>query len=142
MRVELRGQPVSFVSNPARSLGLSTSVLHGLRASRFSGATLFLPMDLAELSRRDLARLIMRWRSARRRVTARRLGDRSATPLILPRRLYPRARGIVGDIGLREFLAGLPAECRTLVELPSAARDIDTLAQLSAARRRAQHLKS
>jgi hypothetical protein len=36
----------------------------------------------------------------------------------------------------------LPTEQRTLVELPSAACDIDTPAQLSAARRRAQHLKS
>ena len=88
MRVELRGQQVTFVSNPARSLGLSTSVIHGLRAARYSGATLFLPMDFAELSGRDVARLIKRWHSAKRRVTATRLGDRPATPLILPRGLY------------------------------------------------------
>jgi molybdenum cofactor cytidylyltransferase len=137
IRVELRGQPVSFIANPERSLGLSTSVVRGLRAARTSGATLLLPMDLAELKPREVARLIMRWCTAKRRVTARRLGDRSSTPLILPRWLYPRARGIIGDVGLRELLAGMPTECRTLVELPSATRDVDTPEELSAARRRA-----
>jgi molybdenum cofactor cytidylyltransferase len=139
MRVELRGQPVCFIANPERSHGLSTSVVRGLRAARCSGATLLLPMDLAELKPRDIARLIRRWCTAKRRVTARRLGERSSTPLILPRWLYPRAREIIGDVGLRELLAGLPSECRTLVELPSAARDVDTPEELRAARRRACH---
>jgi molybdenum cofactor cytidylyltransferase len=142
IRVELRGLPVFFVDNPQRSLGLSTSVVRGLRAARFSGAALLLPMDLAELNPRDIARLIMRWCTAKRRVTARRLGDRPSTPLILPRWLYPRAREIIGDVGLRTLLAGLPTPHRTLLELPSAVRDIDTPEELGAARRRAGHRRS
>ena len=138
MRVELRGQHVTLVANPARALGLSTSVLRGLRVARFSGATLLLPMDLAELASRDISRLLSRWRSAQRRVTARRLGGRSSTPLILPRWLYPRVAGLAGDVGLRELLAALPADCRTLVDLPSAVRDVDTPQQLAAARRGAR----
>lgn len=137
MRAELRRQRVSFVANPERSLGLSTSVLRGLRAARFSGATLLLPMDLAELHAQDIARLVKRWCANRRRLTARRLAGRSSTPLILPRWLYQRTRGIAGDVGLRELLAELPAERRTLVELPSAGRDVDTPAELGAVRLRA-----
>jgi molybdenum cofactor cytidylyltransferase len=134
IRAELRGQRVSFVTNPKHSLGLSTSVVRGLRAARFGEATLLLPIDLAELKARDIARLIARWRRAKRRVTARRLVDRVSVPLILPHWLYPRACAIVGDVGLRELLAGLPAEHRSLIELPSAARDVDTPEELSAAR--------
>jgi molybdenum cofactor cytidylyltransferase len=134
MRVELRGLPVCFVANRQRSFGLSTSVVRGLWTARFSGATLMLPMDLADFNARDVERLIVRWRTATRRVTARRLGDRASTPLILPRWLYQRARGIVGDIGLRELLAGLPREHRILIDLPSAARDVDTPEELAAAR--------
>jgi molybdenum cofactor cytidylyltransferase len=137
MRVELRGQPVCFVNNSKRSFGLSTSIGRGLWTARFSGATLLLPMDLPELDPRDIVRLTTRWCTAKRRVTARRLGDRSSTPLILPRWLYPRARAITGDTGLRALLSELPTEHRTLLQLPSAARDVDTPAELDAARRRA-----
>jgi molybdenum cofactor cytidylyltransferase len=136
MRAELQGQRVSLVANPKRSLGLSTSVVCGLRAARFSAATLLLPMDLVDLNARDISRLIARWRRARRRVIARRLDDRASTPVILPRWLYPRACAIVGDVGLRELLAGLPGEHRVLIELPSAAIDIDTPEELTAARLR------
>ena len=137
MRIELRGRSILFVANPARALGLATSVISGVRASRFSGAVLMLPMDLAELDPRDLERLISRWRGARRRVVARRVDERAAVPLVLPRTLYPRVREITGDMGLRNLLAKLSANSLALVDLPSAERDVDTPQELSAARRKA-----
>jgi CTP:molybdopterin cytidylyltransferase MocA len=139
MSVELRGLPVRLVANPARAFGLSSSVIRALQASRFSAATLLLPVDLAELAPHDIARLISRWRSAQRRLTARRIGDRLSTPLILPRSLYARAREITGDVGLRDLLAGSHIEDRTLVELPSAERDADTPHDLQDARRSARY---
>jgi CTP:molybdopterin cytidylyltransferase MocA len=57
-------------------------------------------------------------------------------PLILPRRLYPRALAVTGDVGLRELVNGLPAKERVLVDLPSAALDVDTPQDLRAARLR------
>jgi molybdenum cofactor cytidylyltransferase len=135
MRVELRRSSILFVANPARALGLATSVIRGVRASRCSGAVLLLPMDLAELNARDLWRLISRWRGARRRVVARRVYERASVPLILPRMLYPRVREIAGDVGLRNLLAELPANRRTLIDLPSAERDVDTPQELGDARR-------
>src|SRR5271155_3653345 len=137
MRIELRGRSILFVANPARALGLATSVIRGVRASRFSGAALMLPMDLAELDPRDLKLLISRWRGARRRVVARRVDERAAVPLVLPRALYPRVREITGDMGLRNLLAKLSANSLALVDLPSAERDVDTPQELSAARRKA-----
>jgi len=135
-RVELRHHRVTFVTNPQRASGLSSSVRRGLTAARASAAVLLLPVDLACLKRRDLERMIARWRGARRRVVARRLGLHGGTPLILPRWLYARALGICGDRGLRELVAHLPPEDLALMTLPTATWDVDTPRDLAQARRR------
>jgi molybdenum cofactor cytidylyltransferase len=139
-RVEARGLAVSFAANPHRAEGLSSSVQHGIARARFSSALLLLPVDLPGLKVRDLSRLISHWRTARRCVIARRIGHgataRGGVPLILPRWLYGRARGVRGDIGLRELISGLHPDQCVLLNLPSAALDIDTPDELRAARRR------
>ncbi len=134
--LELSGYRVSLVANACRSRGLSSSVVLGLRAARYSSATLFLPMDLPDLSRADIARLISRWRGCQRRVAANSTGGRAAAPLILPKFLYPRAQRISGDVGFRNLVAGLRPEQRVIVDLRSAARDVDTPQDLDEARRR------
>ena len=133
-RVELRDHRVTFVTNPRRASGLSSSVRRGLTAARSSAAVLLLPVDLAQLKRRDLERMIARWRGARRRVIARRLGKHGGTPLILPRWLYARALGISGDGGLKELVGHLPPENLVLLTLPTAAWDVDTPRDLAHAR--------
>jgi|SRR5450631_428017 len=134
-RAQARGIGVTFVANSRRYQGLSSSVRRGIAAGRYSPAVLLMPVDLANLKSRELARLVRRWRAAPRCVIARRIGRFGAVPLVLPRRLYPRALGIVGDVGLRELIAQLPDHSRVLVDLPSAAVDIDTPQDLQAARR-------
>jgi molybdenum cofactor cytidylyltransferase len=139
-RFEARGFTVTFVTNLRRGEGLSSSVRRGVARSRFSSALLLLPVDLATLQPRDLSRLISRWQASRRRVIARRIGrggetQRGGVPLILPRWLYTRALDVTGDIGLRELVNSVSADQRALVDLPSAARDVDTAEDLSAARR-------
>jgi CTP:molybdopterin cytidylyltransferase MocA len=114
---------------------MSSSVRRGLRQARYSAAVLLLPVDLVELRTRDVARLISRWRGSRRTVVARRLHSAAATPLILPRHLYARALGVTGDQGLRQFVRGLPGSV-SLVDMPSAAADVDTAQDLARARRR------
>ena len=135
-RLEARGIDVVFNINSQRARGLSSSVRSGIAKARYSTAILLLPVDLVNLRRRDMTRLIFRWRAAQRRVTARRIGGQGGTPLILPRWLYPRALQLTGDIGLRELVNALPRDAVRLVDLPSAAPDIDTLQDLKAARRR------
>lgn len=134
LRAELEGYPVTVLANPLRARGLSSSVIRALRETRYGAATLLLPVDLGELTPRDIARLISRWRTAKRRVAARRQDGRASTPLILPKWLYHRAQQLRGDVGLRALIAALPAEQCVLVELPSAVRDVDTSHDLAAAR--------
>jgi molybdenum cofactor cytidylyltransferase len=139
-RIEARGLKVVFAANPRRADGLSSSVRRGIVLARYSPALLLLPVDLAALRQRDVARLISRWRAARRCVIARRVGQQGGTPrggvpLILPRWLYDRALAVRGDIGLRDLVSGLPAPQRVLLNLPSAALDVDTPLDLRAARR-------
>jgi molybdenum cofactor cytidylyltransferase len=134
-RAEARGIDVTFVTNSQRNQGLSSSVRRGIAAARYSPAVLLLPVDLGNLKSRELARLIRRWRAVPRGVIARRIGRIGAAPLVLPRRLYPRALRITGDVGLRELIAQLPADSRVLVDMPSAASDIDTPQDLKTARR-------
>jgi molybdenum cofactor cytidylyltransferase len=134
-RAELRGCRVHVVSNAARTGGLSTSVRRGLRAARHASASLLVPIDLVHLKRREIARLISRWRGARRRVVARDIDGRPGAPLILPRRLFARALHIRGDTGLRELVRGLPIDELILMDVPSAAFDVDTPRDLARARR-------
>jgi molybdenum cofactor cytidylyltransferase len=135
-RIGSHARSVAFIANPTRTAGLSSSVRRGITQARYSAAALLLPVDLADLQRRDIARLIARWRGARRSVVARWVQARAGTPLILPRWLYARARGLAGDRGLRDLVRGLPNDAVSLVMLPSAESDVDTVRDLERARRR------
>jgi molybdenum cofactor cytidylyltransferase len=135
-RVELRGLKVQLCANRLRAQGLSSSLAIGLRQARYSGAALLTPADLPQLRRRDIARLLARWRGARRRVAARRIGTHGGTPVILPKRLFVQALCAAGDSGLRELLLRLPAGELSLLDLASAAADVDTAADLRRARGR------
>ncbi len=134
-RVELRRLNAVIVANPHRSRGLSSSVRIGLARARYASAILFVPVDLAALRCRDVARLIAAWRAARRKLVARRIGPAGGTPLILPRRLFPVAARIEGDAGLRDVLRAARADERRFVPMPSAGLDVDTRADLARARR-------
>jgi molybdenum cofactor cytidylyltransferase len=141
-RAELRGERVDVAVSSRRSQGLSASVRAGLFRARYSAAVLILPVDLPWLECREIARLIARWRLSRRSVVARRVGERAGTPLVLPRRLYAKAQRIGGDLGLRNLVNGLPADELELLDVPSAALDVDTPEDLRLARRRLRGFKS
>lgn len=127
---------IRWVANPLRLGGLSTSVRKGIVAARHAPAILFLPADFALLKGRELERLLQRWRSSPRRLIARRIGPSGGAPLILPGWMYPRALAIEGDMGLRELVEKMNPAQRALVDMPSAALDIDTPQDLREARRR------
>lgn len=135
-RIGISAGSAAFAVNRHRAAGLSSSVRLGIRRSRHCSGVLLLPVDLVELRRADLARLITRWRGRRRRVIARRIGAGAGPPLILPRWLYSQTRHLSGDQGLREVVRRLPAPILSLLDLRSAEFDVDTPQDLSAARRR------
>ncbi|HUX72281.1 MAG TPA: nucleotidyltransferase family protein [Steroidobacteraceae bacterium] len=134
-RAELRGIDAEILANRRRALGLSTSVRAALVRARCASAILFVPVDLAALQARDVARLIALWRGHRRAIVARRIGAHGGTPLILPRAQFAAAARIEGDVGLRDFLRRCAAPERRLLALPSAALDVDTPGDLRRARR-------
>ena len=133
-QVETHRTKATLVVNPDRALGLSSSVRLGIAKSRYAPAILFLPVDMIDLASADLKRLVRARQSAGRRVIARRIGTRGAAPMILPRRFYALASGIAGDVGLRWLTGQLAADNILLIDMPSAARDIDTPQDLGAAR--------
>jgi molybdenum cofactor cytidylyltransferase len=135
-RLASSAHSVTLVRNPRRAAGLSSSVRLGLRCARYSAGVLLLPVDLVNLTQRDAARLIARWRGDRRRVVARRVPEGAAVPLIWPRWLYSCTSGLQGDRGLRELVQRLPQSAVSRVVLPSAELDIDTAQDLERARRR------
>jgi molybdenum cofactor cytidylyltransferase len=139
IRAELEGYPVEVVENPERAAGLSSSVRRGLRQARYSAGILLLPADLPHLERREIERLIRRWAAAPRRVVARRLGAWGGAPLILPRRFIPAGLCISGDAGLKDLIRRLAPDAVSLVDIPSAASDVDTPRDLEKARRQAQY---
>lgn len=134
-RVEARGIRVLWAVNLRPTQGLSSSVRRGIAEARYSSAVLLMPADLIRLRGRELLRLVRHWQSAPRRLIARRIDLAGAIPLIMPRWLYRRAFTLVGDVGLRELVGQLAADRRVLVNVPSAAWDIDTPADLARARR-------
>ena len=129
-------QSADFIANPLRAGGLSTSVRCAILQARFSAAVLLLPVDLVRLDARDVKRLIACWHGRRRCIVARRTAGGPATPLILPRALYPAALRVRGDHGLREWARGLPASQIVQLQLPSAHADVDTATDLAVARGR------
>ena len=142
-RAELSGHRVEFVLSRRRSQGLSASVKSALFRAQYSAAMLILPVDLAWLERREIARMIARWRSSRRVVVARHTGGQWAgAPLVLPRRLYPEAWRIGGDFGLRRLVNDLPKNEVKLLAVPSATLDVDTPQDLRRARRRLRAINS
>ena len=134
-RSEARGLAVTFKMNARRAQGLSSSVRRAILSARYASAVLLLPMDLVNLERRELSRLVSRARSRPRGVTARRVDRGGAAPLILPRWLFARTAQLAGDVGLRDLLRQLPIDSLTLVDMPSASNDLDTPQDLDASRR-------
>jgi molybdenum cofactor cytidylyltransferase len=133
-RIAAHGIKAVFVANRHRSQGLSSSVRCGVAKARYAPAVLLLPVDLPRLKRREITRLVDRWRASPRLVIARRADVRGAVPLILPRRFYPMTARIRGDVGLRDWVNQLPVASRVLIQLPSAEQDVDTREDLRAAR--------
>jgi CTP:molybdopterin cytidylyltransferase MocA len=124
------------LDNPHRGRGLSSAVRLALRHAAQSSGVLLLPVDLTELRRESLARMLSRWRGQRRKVVARRLGSRGVIPLILPRHLFHAANTMHGDSGLRDWMSTLKSDQVVLIDVHGAESDIDTPSDLTRARRR------
>jgi len=134
-QIAAAGLPVVFLANASRRSGLSSSVRAAIHRARYSAGTLLVPVDLADLTRSNIAQLVRRWRGSRRKVAARRIRAGPSVPLVLPHALYAHTHALAGDQGLRDVLRRLPVDAVNLVTLPGARFDVDTPTDLERARR-------
>lgn len=124
---------VLFVKNSRWNEGLSTSLRAGIRAlPREARAALILVTDQPRLQPRSLRPLLSAWRRRPGRPVAARYGGEIGVPAIVPRKLWRGLRSLKGDTGARALLRG--RERLTAVEVPEAAFDVDTPADLDALR--------
>jgi len=134
LRVRLavrRTAPAAIVVTNARwADGLATSLRAGIAAvPRVNRAALITLVDQPRVDGRALRRLLRAWRRKRGIPAAARYDGRAGVPAVLPRRAWRAARSLTGDSGARSLLRGVASI--TLVDMPEAALDIDTAADLS-----------
>jgi CTP:molybdopterin cytidylyltransferase MocA len=123
------------VANARWHEGMARSLRVGLAAApRRASAALVLLVDQPQVGAAALARLLMAWRRHPRAPAAARYDGRVGAPAVLPRRHWSALKTQQGDHGARALLRGTAA---TLVDMPEAALDIDTPADLRTLRARA-----
>jgi len=118
-----------IVANPRWREGMATSLRSGLAAApRTARAALVLVVDQPLVDAAAIARLVAAWRRHPGVPAAARYDERVGVPAVLPRRSWSALKKLTGDQGARALLRGAPSI--TLVEMPEAALDIDTPADL------------
>ena len=122
---------VNVVRHARWRSGLAGSLRHGLRAvPSDADAVLLVLSDQPFVAGRSLDRLLVAWRRRPGRAAAARYAARVGVPAIVPRRQLRALRSISGDVGARHVLT---SDRRvTAVDLPEAAFDVDTPADLRA----------
>jgi molybdenum cofactor cytidylyltransferase len=120
----------TVVTNSRWAEGLATSLQAGIAAApRGTRAILITLVDQPHVDGRALRRLLLAWRRKPGIPAAARYDGRAGVPAILPRRSWRAARSLKGDSGARGLLRA--AESVALVDLPEAALDIDTPADVA-----------
>lgn len=118
-----------IVSNPDWQRGMATSLRAGLAAvPRSARAALVLLVDQPRVDAAAIARLVTAWRKRPGVPAAARYDERVGVPAVLPRRHWRPLKELQGDQGARALLRDGPSI--TLVDMPEAALDIDTPADL------------
>lgn len=123
------------VANARWQDGMATSLQAGIAAvPRTARAALVLVVDQPHLGAAGLVRLLRAWRRRPGVPAAARYDGRVGVPAVLPRRHWRTLRALQGDQGARALLRG--SDRLTLVDLPEASFDVDTLADVEQLRAR------
>ncbi len=121
------------VANGRWHEGMATSLRAGLAAvPRTARGAVVLLVDQPHVGAAAIERLVGAWRLRPSFPAAARYDGRVGVPAVLPRRSWRALKVLRGDQGARALLRG--AEAATLVDIPEAALDIDTPADLLALR--------
>lgn len=130
LRLVLRraGCNARIVASSRWKEGMAASLRAGLAAApRTARAVVILLVDQPRVDAAAIARLVAAWRRRPSRAAAARYDERAGVPAVLPRRYWRALETQRGDQGARALLRGTAA---TLVDMPEAALDIDTPADL------------
>ena len=131
--VALADCPVALVHNRRWARGLGSSLEAGLAAvAGRCRAALVLPCDLPGVTAADLARLAAAWAANPDHPAAAGFAGTVGAPAILPCRYFAELP-TDGDAGAGSWLR--TRDTLTVVDIPAAARDVDSPADLAAARR-------
>jgi molybdenum cofactor cytidylyltransferase len=124
--VSLQGYPVTIIHNPHWQSGAATSLSAGISAlrSRSANGVLISLCDQPLVLASDLAHLADIWQTAPHLPAASQYRRIVGVPAIFPAGYFDRLAGLQGDVGARALLRS--AEEITILEMPSAAMDIDT----------------
>ena len=125
------------VANRRWREGMATSLHAGLAAvPRTARAAVVLLADQPRVGAAAIERLVGAWRLRPGLPAAARYEERVGVPAVLPRRYWPALNALRGDQGARALLR---AAAPTLVDMPEAALDVDTPADLLALREGLRH---
>lgn len=131
---ELSGLPVLSVLNSSWQQGMGSSLRCGveavLRQAPSAAAVLCMVCDQPWISATHLQALWSRYAASGRVIAVRHAGH-PGVPAIFPAKYLPALAGIAGDKGARSLLRRLPGAEVELVDLPEAAFDVDTPADLA-----------
>jgi molybdenum cofactor cytidylyltransferase len=126
---------VRIVTNTRWHAGMAASLQAGVAAvPQTARAVLVLVVDQPGVGAAALSRLLRAWRRRPNVPAAARYDGRVGVPAVLPRRDWHLLRALQGDQGARALLRG--SDRVTLVDLPEAAFDVDTLADVAKLRSR------
>ncbi len=127
-----RAAPTALVvSNPRWTEGLASSLQAALeRVPRGTRAILVQLVDQPCVDADALRRLLNAWRRRPRIPAAAHYDNRAGVPAVLTRSAWRSVRALRGDSGARALLRD--ASALTLVEMPQAAVDLDTPADVNA----------
>jgi molybdenum cofactor cytidylyltransferase len=137
VRAALAGRDVEFAHNRHYARGISSSLRRGLAAldPATSGALVCLG-DMPWVSTADLDALIAAFARADRPICVPVRGRRRGNPVLWPARHFAELRALQGDLGGRRLLRRYAREvARVPMSDTGVTRDLDTAADLAAARR-------
>jgi CTP:molybdopterin cytidylyltransferase MocA len=118
-----------IVANSRWHEGMAVSLRKGLAATpRSARAALLLLVDQPLVTSAQLERLVTAWRRRPGSAAAARYDGHAGAPAIVPRRRWAALKTLRGDQGARALLRA--STTITLIDMPQAALDVDTAADL------------
>jgi CTP:molybdopterin cytidylyltransferase MocA len=128
----LTGARTPFTINPDWPRGLGGSIAAGIRAlPSGTPAAMVLNADQVRVTRDDLARVLAAWRAGPDRVVCSRYAGTCGPPAVFPARLFARLAALHDEPGARAVIDA-EGERVVYVDVPNAAIDVDTEAELDA----------